>query len=44
LEIAVAIEALIDRLPGLALAVPMNSIEWRKSARTRGVVALPITF
>jgi cytochrome P450 len=44
IEIAIAIEALLDRVPGLALAVPRNSIEWRKSPRTRGVVALPITF
>ena len=44
LEIAVAVEALLDRLPGLALAVPRNSIEWRKSPRTRGVRALPIAF
>ncbi|WP_246486559.1 cytochrome P450 [Kribbella qitaiheensis] len=44
MEIAIAVEALLDRLPELALAVPTNSIEWRKSPRTRGVVALPITF
>lgn len=43
LETAVALEALFDRLPDLALAVRRESLEWRPSLRTRGLIALPVT-
>lgn len=44
LEMAVALEALLDRLPALALGVPRDGLVWRHSIRTRGLVALPVVF
>jgi cytochrome P450 len=40
LEIAIAMEALLDHTPELALAVPRSELRWRDSIRTRGLVAL----
>ncbi|WP_328518696.1 cytochrome P450 family protein [Kribbella sp. NBC_00359] len=42
LEIAIALEALLDHTPELALAVPRTELTWRDSIRTRGLVALPV--
>ncbi|HET6293419.1 MAG TPA: cytochrome P450 [Kribbella sp.] len=44
LEMEIALEAMLDRLPGLALGVPRTEVEWRPSIRTRGLVALPVVF
>ena len=44
LEMEIALEAMLDRLPGLALGVPREEVEWRPSIRTRGLVALPVVF
>jgi hypothetical protein len=42
LEIAIALEALLDHTPELALAVPRSELTWRDTIRTRGLVALPV--
>ena len=44
LEMEIALEAILDRLPALALGVPRDEVEWRPSIRTRGLVALPVIF
>jgi cytochrome P450 len=41
---SVAIEKLLDRLPGLELAVPAEELEWRPGAFHRALTALPVTF
>jgi cytochrome P450 len=42
LEIAIALEALLDQMPGLHLGVPRSELQWRESIRTRGLHALPV--
>jgi len=42
LEIAIALEALLDHAPDLALGVPRPELRWRDSIRTRGLLALPV--
>lgn len=44
LEVQVALEALIDRLPRLRLAVPPDHLEWIPAVLGRGVERLPVTF
>ncbi|WP_037603323.1 cytochrome P450 family protein [Streptacidiphilus rugosus] len=44
LEASVAIEALVTRLPRLALARPPEELEWAASYRSRGLVTLPVTW
>ncbi|WP_328991851.1 cytochrome P450 [Kribbella sp. NBC_01245] len=44
LETEMALAAVLDRLPALALAVPRDEIRWRPSMRTRGLLALPVTY
>lgn len=39
-----AIEVLLDRLPDIELAVPLDDLEWRPSFWMRGLQALPVTF
>ncbi|MFE0100032.1 cytochrome P450 [Streptomyces sp. NPDC059009] len=36
--------ALLDRFPGLALAVPPDEVRWRRGALIRGPEALPVTW
>jgi cytochrome P450 len=43
MEAAIALGALLRRLPDLALAVPEEQLIWR-TASTRGLTRLPITF
>ncbi|GLH96547.1 cytochrome P450 family protein [Phytohabitans aurantiacus] len=43
LEAGIALDALLDRLPDLALAVPPAEIRWRSSA-VRRLAALPVRF
>ncbi|MCH0540328.1 cytochrome P450 [Streptomyces sp. MUM 203J] len=42
LELRVVLEVLIDRLPGLRLAVPADRLSWRTERLVRGVAALPV--
>lgn len=42
LELEVAIGTLVRRFPRLRLASPADSLRWRPSFRTRGLVALPV--
>jgi cytochrome P450 len=42
LEGQVAFKVLLDRCPHLALAVPSEKLEWRRSATVRGLKALPV--
>ncbi|MFF8773514.1 cytochrome P450 [Kitasatospora sp. NPDC015120] len=44
LEGRIAFEALLRRLPGLALAVPPAQLRWQRSLTIRGLEALPVTF
>ncbi|AOR34943.1 cytochrome [Streptomyces fodineus] len=41
-ETEIALAALLERLPGLALAEPQPT--WRRSTRARGLRALPVTY
>ncbi|MEV7151709.1 cytochrome P450 [Streptomyces sp. NPDC093084] len=44
LEAEIALTALLERLPGLALDVPVDALRHRPSMRTRGLLALPVRF
>jgi cytochrome P450 len=44
LEAQVAFTALLDRLPGLALAVPADQLRWTGGGVLRGLRELPVTF
>lgn len=44
LESELLVDALLDRLPGLRLAVPQEQIPFRKGALIRGPEALPVTW
>ncbi|KUO09745.1 cytochrome P450 family protein [Streptomyces sp. DSM 15324] len=44
LETEIALAALLDRFPGLTLAVRPDELRWRPSMRTRGLRALPVRF
>ncbi|WP_067490119.1 cytochrome P450 [Actinomadura hibisca] len=39
-----AVEALLDRLPDVRLAVPVDDLEWRPSVWMRGLFTLPVVF
>ncbi|GAA1898121.1 cytochrome P450 [Streptantibioticus ferralitis] len=43
-EAETAIEALLRRFPGPALAVPPDELRWRPSVRARGLTSLPVTW
>ncbi|MFI5771185.1 cytochrome P450 [Streptomyces sp. NPDC051658] len=43
-ELRVVLETLIDRLPGLRLAVPADRLSWRTERLIRGVAALPVSW
>ncbi|MCQ4079654.1 cytochrome P450 [Streptomyces sp. RB6PN25] len=43
-ETEIALETLLRRLPGLALAVPHEELQWRPSMRARGLISLPVTW
>ena len=42
MDVQVALAALLDRLPGLHLAVPEASLQWKAGMAVRGPVTLPI--
>ncbi|GLW72650.1 cytochrome P450 [Kitasatospora phosalacinea] len=44
LELEVVLEALVRRLPGLRLAVPLEELSFRHDMLTYGVRALPVTW
>ncbi|KUF14271.1 cytochrome [Streptomyces silvensis] len=44
LELTVAVGALLERFPRLALGVPEQELRWRPSMRSRGLLALPVVF
>ncbi|MFI7317296.1 cytochrome P450 [Streptomyces venezuelae] len=44
LETEIAVGALVERFPRLALAVPRDEIRWRPSMRSRGLLELPVTL
>ncbi len=41
-EVAIAVDALLDHVPGLTLAVPRPELRWRDTIRTRGLTGLPV--
>lgn len=42
--VTAGIEVLLDRLPDVELAVPVDELRWRPSPWMRGLVALPVVF
>ncbi|MGW0995217.1 cytochrome P450 [Streptomyces sp. NPDC002523] len=44
LESELLVDALLDRVPGLKLAVPPDQVPFRKGALIRGPAALPVTW
>ncbi|MFD5815909.1 cytochrome P450 [Streptomyces sp. NPDC127038] len=42
METEIALSALLDRFPDLALDVPPGELRWRPSMRSRGLLALPV--
>ncbi len=44
LELKVALRALLERFPDLALAVPEDELEWNAGSLIRGPVRLPVTW
>ncbi|QDY06407.1 cytochrome P450 [Micromonospora sp. HM134] len=44
LEGRIAFDALLRRLPNLALAVPPEQLRWQRSLTIRGLESLPVTF
>jgi len=43
-EVAAALRGLTTRFPRLQIDGPADALQWRASYRTRGLVALPVTF
>ncbi|MEU5399345.1 cytochrome P450 [Streptomyces sp. NPDC005963] len=44
LETEIALTALLERFPRLALDIDESSLKWRPSIRARGLLALPVRF
>ncbi|MFF2848073.1 cytochrome P450 [Streptomyces sp. NPDC058001] len=44
MESELLVSTLLDRLPGLRLAVPPSEVPWRRGALIRGPEALPVTW
>jgi cytochrome P450 len=44
LEMQIALDTLLKRLPNLRLAVPPETLRWRGNPHTRGLLTLPVTF
>lgn len=44
MELQVALGALVERLPGLRLAVPADDVPWRPSVLVRGPIRLMVTW
>ncbi|MER7762271.1 cytochrome P450 [Streptomyces sp. NPDC097619] len=41
-ELEIALRAVLERHPGIRLAVPAGRLEWRRTRLVRGLVALPV--
>ncbi|EKX65747.1 cytochrome P450 [Streptomyces ipomoeae] len=44
METEIALAALFERFPGLALDVPLDELRWRPSMRARGLLSLPVRY
>ncbi|MFB7455951.1 cytochrome P450 [Streptomyces sp. NPDC056188] len=44
METEIALAALLDRFPGLALDLPPDGPRWRPSMRARGLLSLPVRY
>ncbi len=44
MEASIAFDLLVERLPHIRLAVPLEQLQWRTSAQVRGVKNLPLSF
>ena len=44
MELQVVVRALVERFPGLRLAVPPEQVPWRKGSILRGPLELPVTW
>ncbi|WP_217553389.1 cytochrome P450 [Streptomyces sp. GbtcB6] len=44
LQTELLVDTLLDRLPGLRLAVPAEGVEWRRKTMIRGPRTLPVTW
>jgi len=44
LELTVALTSLLERLPGLALAVPFEQLEFASMTQVHGLLGLPVTW
>ncbi|MBJ7004753.1 cytochrome P450 [Streptomyces sp. CRPSP2-6A1] len=44
LQLELLVDTLLDRLPGLRLAVPPEDVEWRQQTMIRGPRTLPVTW
>ncbi|RFU82276.1 cytochrome P450 [Streptomyces triticagri] len=44
MQIDLVVDVLVDRLPGLRLAVPPEQVPWRRHALIRGPESLPVTW
>ncbi|RPE38108.1 biflaviolin synthase/biflaviolin synthase [Streptomyces sp. Ag109_O5-1] len=44
LQTELLVDTLLDRLPGLRLAVPAEEVEWRRKTMVRGPLTLPVTW
>ncbi|HEX8820561.1 MAG TPA: cytochrome P450 [Archangium sp.] len=44
LEAVITFELLLERAPGMRLAVAPETLAWRSSAQSRGLVSLPLAF
>ncbi|GAA0459297.1 cytochrome P450 [Streptomyces olivaceiscleroticus] len=44
METQTALDAVIQRFPGLRLAVPRTELQWRRSIRARGLMSLPVAW
>jgi cytochrome P450 len=44
MELQVALGCLIERFPGLSLAVPENELVWKKGMLVRGLLAMPVAW
>jgi cytochrome P450 len=44
MELRVVLETLLDRAPGLRLAVPVEELTWKSGLLVRGLVAMPVAW
>ncbi|MEU2778600.1 cytochrome P450, partial [Streptomyces sp. NPDC007162] len=44
LQTELLVDTLLDRLPGLRLAVPAEDVQWRRRTMIRGPRTLPVTW